>query len=77
LLIPMAGLIDTEAELSRLHKQLEKAGKELAKISAKLGNEKFVANAPEAVIVKERAKQSELQTTCDKLSAQIETIKAL
>ena len=77
LLIPMAGLIDTEAELNRLNKQLEKAGKELAKISAKLGNEKFVANAPEAVIVKERAKQSELQTTCDKLSAQIETIKAL
>jgi valyl-tRNA synthetase len=77
LLIPMAGLIDTEAELARLHKQLEKAGKELAKISAKLGNEKFVANAPEAVILKERAKQNELQTTCDKLSAQIETIKAL
>ncbi|PKH02257.1 valine--tRNA ligase [Psychromonas sp. MB-3u-54] len=77
LLIPMAGLIDTEAELTRLNKQLEKAGKELAKISSKLGNEKFVANAPEAVIVKERAKQTELQTTCEKLSAQIDTIKAL
>ena len=77
LLIPMAGLIDTEAELARLNKQLEKAAKELAKISAKLSNEKFVANAPEAVILKERAKQAELQTSCEKLSEQIDTIKAL
>ncbi|WP_372881400.1 valine--tRNA ligase [Psychromonas sp.] len=77
LLIPMAGLIDIEAELARLNKQLEKVSKELAKISGKLGNEKFVANAPEAVILKERAKQAELQTSCDKLSEQIDTIKAL
>ena len=77
LLIPMAGLIDVDAELARLSKQLEKADKELAKISGKLSNERFVSNAPEAVIAKERAKQDELQTTCDKLNEQIETIKAL
>ena len=77
LLIPMAGLIDTEAELARLNKQLEKASKELAKISGKLSNERFVSNAPEAVIAKERAKQDELQTTCDKLNEQIATIEAL
>ncbi|MCG6201938.1 valine--tRNA ligase [Psychromonas antarctica] len=77
LLIPMAGLIDTEAELTRLNKQLEKTAKDLHKISSKLSNEKFVGNAPEAVIVKERAKQAELQTTCDKLNAQITTMKAL
>jgi len=77
LLIPMAGLIDTEAELTRLNKQLEKTFKELQKISGKLSNEKFVANAPQAVISKERAKQAELQVTCDKLNEQIATIKAL
>ena len=77
LLIPMAGLIDTEAELARLNKQLEKAAKDLAKVTGKLGNEKFVNNAPEAVIAKERAKQAELQTTCDKLKEQIATIEAL
>ncbi|WP_022942633.1 valine--tRNA ligase [Psychromonas hadalis] len=77
LLIPMAGLIDVDAELTRLSKQLEKAQKELGKISGKLSNERFVSNAPEAVITKERGKQAELQTTCDKLSEQIETIKAL
>lgn len=77
LLIPMAGLIDTEAELARLSKQLEKASKELAKISGKLSNERFVSNAPEAVINKERGKEAELQTTCSKLEEQIKTIKAL
>ena len=77
LLIPMAGLIDAEAELARLAKQLEKAKKELDKVSGKLSNERFVSNAPEAVIIKEKAKQAEYQTTCDKLNAQIETIKAL
>jgi len=77
LLIPMAGLIDAEAELARLNKQLEKATKELAKVSGKLSNERFVSNAPEAVINKEKAKQAEYQTTCDKLNEQIETIKAL
>ncbi|MEH6452124.1 MAG: valine--tRNA ligase [Psychromonas sp.] len=77
LLIPMAGLIDVDAELARLSKQLEKADKELGKISGKLSNERFVSNAPEAVIAKERAKQAELQTTVDKLNEQIETIKAL
>ena len=77
LLIPMAGLIDTEAELARLNKQLEKVAKDLAKVTGKLSNEKFVGKAPEAVIAKERAKQTELQTTADKLQVQIETIKAL
>jgi valyl-tRNA synthetase len=77
LLIPMAGLIDAEAELARLAKQLEKAQKELEKVSGKLSNERFVSNAPEEVITKEKAKQAEYQTTCDKLNEQIETIKAL
>jgi len=77
LLIPMAGLIDTEAELARLNKQFEKIAKDLAKVTGKLSNEKFVGNAPEAVIVKEREKQAELQTTVDKLQVQIATIKAL
>lgn len=77
LLIPMAGLIDAEAELTRLAKQLEKVTKELDKVLSKLNNEKFVGKAPDDVIAKEQAKKAELQTTCDKLNAQIETIKAL
>ncbi|WP_094751592.1 valine--tRNA ligase [Psychromonas sp. CD1] len=77
LLIPMAGLIDSKAELTRLNKKLEKTSKDLAKISGKLNNARFVSNAPQAVIDKERGKLAELQSTCEKLEQQINTIKAL
>ncbi|MCE2596277.1 valine--tRNA ligase [Motilimonas cestriensis] len=77
LLIPMAGLIDKEAELARLAKQAEKVAKDLDKVTAKLGNEKFVGKAPEEVIAKERAKQEELQGTLDKITEQQATIAAL
>ncbi|MCE2571358.1 valine--tRNA ligase [Motilimonas eburnea] len=77
LLIPMAGLVDKEAELARLAKQEEKVAKDLDKVTAKLGNEKFVGKAPEAVIAKERAKQQELQEALDKIKAQQATIAAL
>ncbi len=77
LLIPMAGLIDKDAELARLDKQLEKTGKDLARVEGKLNNEKFVGKAPEAVIAKERAKLEEMQTTVAKLKEQRATIEAL
>ena len=54
IMIPMAGLIDVEAELARINKQLEKAEKGLAQVQNKLANEKFVNNAPEAVLAKEK-----------------------
>ncbi|QBL08378.1 valine--tRNA ligase [Rheinheimera sp. D18] len=77
LLIPMAGLIDKDAELSRIAKQLEKTQQELARVAGKLGNEGFVAKAPEAVLEKERAKQAELEQAVAKLQAQQAEIAAL
>ncbi|RJG51529.1 valine--tRNA ligase [Motilimonas pumila] len=77
ILIPMAGLVDKEAELARLSKQAEKVERELAKVTGKLSNEKFVGKAPEAVIAKERAKQAELQSNLDKLKEQQAVIAAL
>ncbi|MDR6981968.1 valyl-tRNA synthetase [Rheinheimera pacifica] len=77
LLIPMAGLIDKDAELSRIAKQLEKTQQELARVAGKLGNEGFVAKAPEAVLEKERAKQAELEQAVVKLQAQQAEIAAL
>jgi valyl-tRNA synthetase len=77
LLIPMAGLIDKDAELSRIAKQLEKTQQELARVAGKLSNEGFVAKAPEAVLEKERAKQAELEQAVVKLQAQQAEIAAL
>ena len=76
-LIPMAGLINKEAELTRLQKAIEKATKEVQRVSGKLSNEKFVANAPEQVIAKEKAKQEQQEQILAKLQQQYEQIKAL
>ena len=77
ILIPMAGLIDKEAELTRINKALEKVAKDLARTSGKLSNERFVAKAPADVIEKERAKMSEMEATIAKLKEQQATIEAL
>ena len=68
LLIPMAGLIDVEAEMARIDKQLEKLEKEVSRIKGKLSNEGFVAKAPAAVIEKEKAKLVELERDMEKLN---------
>ena len=54
LYIPLAELVDLDAERARLQKEIEKAEKYLAGIEKKLANEKFVAKAPEAVVQRER-----------------------
>jgi valyl-tRNA synthetase len=77
IMIPMAGLIDVEAELARINKQLEKAEKGLMQVQNKLANEKFVNNAPEAVLAKEHAKLAEFTDAKTKLLEQKEKIESL
>jgi valyl-tRNA synthetase len=69
ILVPMAGLIDVEAELKRLTKEIEKLSGEVNKLSGKLSNEKFVANAPAEVVVNERDKLAEMQGSMAQLTA--------
>jgi len=76
-LIPMAGLIDKDAEIARLTKSIEKLNKEADKTRSKLGNEKFVGKAPEAVINKEKAKLLEAESALTKLREQVTQIEAL
>jgi valyl-tRNA synthetase len=77
ILIPMAGLIDKDAELARITKAMDKVDKDVSRTRGKLGNEKFVSNAPDAVIEKERGKLEEGEKQLEKLKAQYETIAAL
>ncbi|WP_300319255.1 valine--tRNA ligase [Idiomarina sp.] len=75
--IPMAGLIDKDAELQRLQKAIEKTEKEWLRLNGKLSNENFVNKAPEAVIAKEREKLAEAEATLNQLKEQQEKISAL
>ncbi|WP_438462863.1 valine--tRNA ligase [Marinomonas sp. PE14-40] len=76
-LVPMAGLIDKDAELARLQKEIDKASKDLQRIQGKLGNESFVAKAPAAVVEKEQAKLADLTLTVAKLNEQKASIESL
>ena len=77
LMIPMAGLIDKDAELARLAGEVKKTEGEIKRIEGKLGNEGFVAKAPEAVVAKEREKLEGYKETLVKLAEQQATIAAL
>ncbi|PSV25344.1 MULTISPECIES: valine--tRNA ligase [unclassified Photobacterium] len=77
LMIPMAGLIDKDAELARLDKEIAKMEGEIKRTSGKLSNEGFVAKAPEIVITKEREKLAGYEETLVKLIEQKATIAAL
>lgn len=75
LFLPLEGLVDVEAERTRISKELEKITKEIAKSKAKLGNASFVDRAPAAVVDQERArladweaKQAQLQNMLTSLS---------
>ena len=77
ILVPMAGLIDKDAELARLNKEIDKLQRELEKVQNKLGNENFVGKAPAEVVAKERERMADMEATLDKLSQQCTTINAL
>jgi len=77
LLIPLAGLIDKDAETARLNKEIGKLQSNLEKSSAKLTNPKFVDKAPEAVVEKERARVAEMETALKQLQEQLVKISAL
>jgi len=76
-LIPMAGLIDKEAELARLSKAIDKLEKDAQRVRGKLGNENFVGKAPEAVIEKEKAKLADAESALAKLAEQKAQIEAM
>ncbi|MEK8019880.1 MAG: valine--tRNA ligase [Candidatus Parabeggiatoa sp.] len=76
-LIPLAGLIDVEAELKRLNKEMEKLKKELAKCTAKLNNPKFTERAPADIVEKERQRVTEMSASLQQLETQSAKIRAI
>ncbi len=76
-LVPMAGLIDRDAELARLDKGLGRIAADMQRVEGKLGNDKFVANAPAEVIARERDKLADLQSRRARLEEQKSRIEKL
>ena len=67
ILVPMAGIIDVDAELARLDREIEKNALEAKKLSGKLNNAKFVDNAPAEVVAKERQKLNDFESSLTQL----------
>ena len=55
--LPLKGVIDFTAERARLDKEIAKADADIKRVDAKLGNEKFIANAPEEIVEEEKEKR--------------------
>jgi valyl-tRNA synthetase len=77
LLVPMAGLIDKESELSRLDKEIERKEKDREKTAGKINNPNFVDKAPEDVVQKERDKLKALDSALKNLAEQRARIAAI
>lgn len=72
--VPLAGLIDIEVERNRLQKNLNELTGQLDKVSRKLANADFLANAPSDVIERERAKKGDYQERIERLNRNLEQI---
>jgi valyl-tRNA synthetase len=75
--VPLAGLIDKEAELARLDKRLAKLEKDLNGIRNRLASESFVAKAPADVVAKAREQQANVEREASELAEQRARIAAL
>ena len=74
--VPMASNIDVEAELARLHKEYEYYKGFKASVEKKLSNERFVGNAPAAVVENERNKLADAEQKLASIAASIAALEA-
>jgi valyl-tRNA synthetase len=72
--LDLSGVIDVEAERKRLSKDLAAAEKELKQTTSKLGNEGFLAKAPDHVVDKIRTRQSTAESDIARLKQQLERL---
>ena len=76
-LIPLKGLVDVAEEHARLNKQLAREQSDLKKSQDKLGNSRFVANAPAAVVEQEKQRLLSHQAKVENLQIQIQRLKSM
>jgi valyl-tRNA synthetase len=74
ILIPLEGLIDKDAEIARLNKEVNKLEKLIQQSSGKLNNQGYIAKAPAEVVQKEREKLSEMEQSLSQLMQQRDSL---
>ena len=72
--MPLSELVDLDKERERINREIGKAEADLAKIEAKLNNEKFVSKAPENVVAQEREKAAKARTLIENLKNSLEAL---
>ena len=77
LLVPMAGIIDVDAEKARISKQRERIATDLQRSQGKLSNEKFVNNAPADVVTQEKQRVTEFERQISQLDEQLQRLDTL
>ncbi|MBO0344587.1 valine--tRNA ligase [Roseibium sp. CAU 1637] len=75
--LPLAGLVDLDAERARLSKEMDKLKGEISRIEKKLNNPKFVAKAPDEVVDGEREKMAEFAERLEKVEVAFRTLAEL
>lgn len=74
--LPVADLIDLNAERARLSKEIDKLSKDIARIDQKLANTEFVSHAPAEIIEEQRTRRAEHEVVLTKLSAALALLQA-
>jgi valyl-tRNA synthetase len=75
--LPLAGVIDMDAERARLEREIAREQAEIAKVDAKLGNADFVAKAPPEVVEENRERKAAFEATVKKLKAALKRVEAV
>ena len=73
--VPLTGLINVEEEIAKLEAELKYQQNFLNSVRKKLSNERFVANAPEAVVAVERKKEADSLSKIESITASLEALK--
>lgn len=73
--LPLADLVDMEAEMTRIKKELEETERELKRAQSKLENEGFISKAPPQVVEKEREKVESYRATAERLQSLLQEMQ--